>query len=142
MPFLILSVSFYRERTNEENIYIFACAIFNRLIRRKPGRRTVQRVNDSAKKGKQFNAGEGSTNCSSFAIKRRTCIPLEYNRGSCLEKKVASTWLPVSRVFSCQLVAVQWKKPISPVANGWLEVVGRSTGGSGWRGKNKKKKKI
>lgn len=98
-------------------------------------------MNDSAKKGKQFNAGEGSTNCSSFAIKRRTCIPLEYNRGSCLEKKVASTWLPVSRVFSCQLVAVQWKKPISPVANGWLEVVGRGTGGSGWRGKNKKKEK-
>lgn len=46
-----------------------------------------------------------------------------------------------SRVFSCQLVAVQWKKPISPVANGWLEVVGRGTGGSGWRGKNKKKEK-
>lgn len=58
-----------------------------------------------------------------------------------MEKKVASTWLPVSRVFSCQLVAVQWKKPISPVANGWLEVVGRGTGGSGWRGKNKKKEK-
>lgn len=25
MPFLILSVSFYRERTNEENIYIYIC---------------------------------------------------------------------------------------------------------------------
>lgn len=44
-----------------------------------------------------------------------------------------------TRVFSCQLVAVQWKKPISPVANGWLEVAVRGTGGTDWGKKRRTK---
>lgn len=52
-----------------------------------------------SEKPKQFNAGEGSTNCSSFAIKRCTCIPLEYNRGSCLEKRLLRLGWLYPRVF-------------------------------------------
>lgn len=44
-----------------------------------------QRGNDSAKS--RNNLMGGSTNCASFAIKRCTCAPLEYNRGFAVWKK-------------------------------------------------------
>lgn len=47
----------------------------------------------------------------------------------------------IPRVFSCQLVAVQWKKPISPVANGWLERLSGEVQGGAGGGKRIKKKK-
>lgn len=47
----------------------------------------------------------------------------------------------ISRVFSYQLVAVQWKKPISPVANGWLERLSGEVQGGAGGGKRIKKKK-
>lgn len=47
----------------------------------------------------------------------------------------------ISRVFSYQLVAVQWKKPISPVANGWLERLSGEVQGEAGGGKRIKKKK-
>lgn len=44
-------------------------------------------------------------------------------------------------MFSYQLVAVQWKKPISPVANGWLERLSGEVQGEAGGGKRIKKKK-
>lgn len=134
-------ISVFLARDNEcafnlDNLLVASRLRVNRKFRRDA--LTIRRKS----RNNLMEGGRGSTNCASFAIKRRTCISPEYNRGPRVfrEKKATSTSAGCTRVFSCQLVAVEWKKPISPVANGWSEAqkLNKAKRREGEKGRKKK----